>query len=318
MTMTESETERVVLPRKRTRRPARGTARPRRAGLLRFGHWWWALPGILMVLGIHYAATTAGGVFAFTDWSGLGSFHWIGFDNFRKIFQDPSKLLAVGNTLFLAFGSVILTNVLGILIAVGLNRVVKTRYVLRTLFFMPVVLSPLAVSYVWKFIFDYKGPLNVFLRSIGLDDLTRAWTGDPTFAIWTVLLVVVWQQTGFSMVIYMAGLAAVPVEIEEAAAIDGATTGQRFWHVTLPALRPAVAIATTLGLVNGLRIFDQIMALTGTGPAGATATLATEVYKQAFTLGNFGYGAALAVVLTVIILVFAVIQQRVSAGSPED
>jgi raffinose/stachyose/melibiose transport system permease protein len=318
ITTPQSETELVVLPGRGKGRRRTTDAAPRRSGLLQFGHWWWALPGILLVLAIHYVATAAGGVFAFTNWSGIGAFDWIGVDNFVKIFQDPSKLLALWNTLFLAFGSVILVNVIGLAIALGLNRGLKTRYALRVLFFMPVVLSPLAVSYIWKFIFDFNGPLNTFLRAIGLDSLTKAWTGDPTFAIWTILIVIVWQQTGFAMVIYMAGLAGVPVEIEEAAAIDGANLMQRFWHVTLPAIRPAVAIATTLGLVNGLRIFDQIMALTGTGPAGATATLATEVYKQAFTLGNFGYGAALALVLTAIILVFAVIQQRVTRSNPED
>lgn len=299
--------------RDRGRRPEK-----RRERGLGFGHWWWALPGIVMVVAIHYAATTAGGVFAFTDWSGIGSFQWVGLENFEAILSDSSKLHALGNTLLLAFGSVILSNVAGLAIAVNLNRVLKSRYVLRTLFFMPVVLSPLATSYIWKYIFQFDGPLNVVLRSVGLDSLTRPWLADPQFAIWTILVVVVWQNIGFSMVIYMAGLAAVPVEIEEAAAIDGAGLWQRFRHIVLPAIRPAVAIATTLGLVNGLRIFDQIMALTGGGPADATATLATEVYKQAFSLGNFGYGAALALVLTLIILVFAVVQQRVTQGNKED
>ncbi|MFT3797596.1 carbohydrate ABC transporter permease [Microbacterium sp.] len=318
MTTHPSQTELVVVPgRGRKGRRAQDSA-PRRPGLLQFGHWWWALPGILLVIGIHYVATVFGGAFAFTNWSGIGSFEWIGFDNFAKIFRDPSKLLALWNTLFLAFGSVILVNIVGLGLALGLNRGLKSRYTLRVLFFMPVVLSPLAVSYIWKFIFDFNGPLNTFLHGIGLGDLAKAWTGDPVFAIWTILIVIVWQQTGFAMVIYMAGLAGVPIEIEEAAAIDGANLWQRFWHVTLPAIRPAVAISTTLGLVNGLRVFDQILALTGTGPAGATATLATEVYKQAFTLGNFGYGASLAVVLTAIILVFAIIQQRVTNPRSED
>ncbi len=293
-------------------------ARGRRTAGLGYGHWWWALPGIVLVVAIHYAATTAGGVFAFTDWSGIGSFQWIGLENFQEIFSDPAKLHALGNTLLLALGSVILSNVAGLAIAVNLNRVLKSRYVLRTLFFMPVVLSPLATSYIWKYIFQFDGPLNVVLRAVGLESLTRPWLADPQFAIWTILVVVVWQNIGFSMVIYMAGLAAVPVEIEEAAAIDGAGLWQRFWNIVFPAIRPAVAIATTLGLVNGLRIFDQIMALTGGGPADATATLATEVYKQAFSLGNFGYGAALALVLTLIILVFAVVQQRVTQGNRED
>ncbi len=280
--------------------------------LLTFGHWWWALPGVLLVLAIHYVATSIGGFFAFTDWSGIGSFQIIGLDNFIRIFQDPSKIGALLNTLFLAFGSVILTNVFGLLLALALNRGTRTRLALRVLFFMPVVLSPLAVSYVWKFIFDYNGPLNVILAGVGLEEQVRPWLADPGLAIWTVLIVITWQSTGFAMVIYLAGLASVPVEIEEAAALDGAGVWSRFWHVVLPTIRPAVAIATTLGLVNGLRVFDQIMALTGGGPAGATENLATQVYKQSFALGNFGYGAALALVLTVIILFFAVAQQRLT------
>lgn len=312
----QSETEPTVAARKRN--AAVWPRSSRRAGVLKFGHWWWALPGIIMVLAIHYVATTVGGFFAFTDWSGIGSFEWVGFENFQKILTDPSKVLALGNTLFLAFGSVILTNVMGLAIALGLNRGLRTRYILRVVFFMPVVLSPLAVSYVWKFIFEYNGPFNAFLKAAGMGDLVRAWVADPTWAIWVVLIVIAWQQTGFAMVIYAAGLASVPVEIEEAAAIDGANLWQRFWYVTLPSIRPAVTIATTLGLVNGLRIFDQIMALTGGGPAGVTETLATEVYKQTFALGDFGYGAALALILTVIILVFAIIQQRVTQGRPEE
>ncbi len=296
--------EKAALPRK---------GRP----LLQFGHWWWVLPGLVLVAFIHYAATAAGGFFAFTNWSGIGSFTFVGFDNFADIFADPSKIGAVGNTLFLAFGSVILTNIAGLILALALNRGLKTRYILRTLFFMPVVLSPLAVAYIWKFIFEFNGPLNAFLGMLGFAEYQKAWLADPQWSIWAVLIVIVWQNTGFTMVIYIAGLASVPVEIEEAAAIDGASMLQRFWYITLPSIRSAVAIATTLGLVNGLRIFDQVMALTGGGPAGATETLATEVYKQTFSLGNFGYGAALALILTVIILIFAVLQQKLTAERPE-
>ena len=299
------------------RRNGSGERTPRANSLLKLGHWWWAVPGILMVVAVHYAATAVGASMAFTNWTGIGSFEWIGLRNFQRIFSDPTKLLALRNTLVLAFASVLLSNLAGMVLAMGLNRILKTRFILRTLFFMPVVLSPLATSYIWKFIFQLDGPLNSILEAIGLDSLVRPWLADPTWALWAVLLVVVWQNTGFAMVIYMSGLAAVPVEVEEAAAIDGANMLQRIWHVTIPALRPAIAIATTLGIVNGLRIFDQILALTGGGPANATSTLATEVYKQAFTLGNFGYGAALALLLTLIILVFAVIQQRLTQGPSE-
>lgn len=292
---------------------ARNTPPPRPRGgrrpLIQFGHWWWALPAVALVIGVHYLATLTGGFFAFTDWTGLGDWNFIGLENFERIFQDPLLLGAVWNTLFLAFGSVILTNVFGLLYALAINRMLKTRYILRTLLFMPVVLSPLAVAYVWKFIFQFDGPLNGFLGLIGLEEFQKVWLADPTWSIWAILITVVWQQTGFVMVIYLAGLASVPVEVEEAAALDGAGIWGRFRHVVVPAIRPSIAIATTLGIIQGLRIFDQILALTGGGPAGATETLATEVYKQAFSLGQFGFGSALALVLTMIILVFAILQQ---------
>ncbi|HWM17976.1 MAG TPA: sugar ABC transporter permease [Microbacterium sp.] len=309
MTIDENSTRTLTVPPR-----ARRTPPPRRRPkpLISYGHWWWALPAVVLVIAVHYLATLTGGFFAFTNWTGLGDWDFIGFGNFARIFNDPQLVGAVGNTLFLAFGSVILTNIFGLLFALAINRMLKTRYILRTLIFMPVVLSPLAVAYVWKFIFQFDGPLNGLLGALGLEEFQKVWLADPTWSIWAILITVVWQQTGFTMVIYLAGLASVPVEVEEAAALDGAGIWGRFWNVTVPAIRPSIAIATTLGIIQGLRIFDQILALTGGGPAGATETLATEVYKQAFALGQFGFGSALALVLTVIILAFAILQQYVT------
>ncbi len=285
------------------------TSRPRNGRpLVRYGYWWWALPAILMVLAIHYIATAGGAFYAFTNWTGIGDFDFIGFDNFVRIFEDPALIGSLKNTLFLAFGFLILTNVLGLGLALALNRTLKTRYFLRVLFFMPVVLSPLAVSYIWKFIFDFNGPLNDVIGWFGMEPKT--WLADPNLALWAILVVMAWQTTGMCMVIFLAGLATVPPDIEEAAALDGAGTWRRFWHITVPSIRPSIAIASTLMLVQGLRVFDQVMALTGGGPAGATETLATQVYKQTFALSNFGFGAALALLLTLIMLVFSVLQTQ--------
>ena len=285
------------------------TSRPR-AGrpLVRYGYWWWALPAIVMVLAIHYIATAGGAFYAFTDWTGIGDFEFIGLDNFVRIFEDPALIGSLKNTLFLAFGFLILTNVLGLGLALALNRTLKTRYFLRVVFFMPVVLSPLAVSYIWKFIFDFNGPLNDVIGWFGMEPKT--WLADPDLALWAILVVMAWQTTGMCMVIYLAGLATVPQDIEEAAALDGAGTWRRFRSITVPSIRPSIAIASTLMLVQGLRVFDQVMALTGGGPAGATETLATQVYKQTFALSNFGFGAALALLLTLIMLVFSVLQTQ--------
>jgi raffinose/stachyose/melibiose transport system permease protein len=260
-----------------------------------------------MVLAIHYIATAGGAFYAFTDWTGIGDFNFIGLDNFKRIFQDPTLLGSLKNTLFIAFGFLLLTNVFGLLLALALNRTLKTRYLLRVLFFMPVVLSPLAVAYIWKFIFDFKGPLNAALGWFGIEP--KLWLADPTLALWAILVVMAWQTTGMVMVIYLAGLATVPQDIEEAAALDGAGTFRRFWSITAPSIKPSIVIAGTLMLIQGLRVFDQVMALTAGGPNGATETLATAVYKQTFALSNFGFGAALALLLTLIILVFSVLQQ---------
>jgi raffinose/stachyose/melibiose transport system permease protein len=283
-----------------------------------FARWWWATPGLVLAIVVHYVATGIGGFFSFTDWSGLGSFDFVGVANYQRIFADPTQIGAIRNTVLLALGILVITQLAGLGLALGINRGPKTRHALRVVLFMPAVLSPLAVSYVWKFIFDYTGPLNGLLALAGMDHLVRAWLGDPHLALWMVLIVICWQSTGITMVIYLAGLAGVPPEIEEAAAIDGAGLFDRFRFVVLPSLRPALAISMTLTVISGLRTFDEIMALTGGGPAGASETLATAVYRQTFALGQFGYGAALALVMTVIILFFAIAQQRLTAGSPRE
>ncbi|KQR52846.1 sugar ABC transporter permease [Leifsonia sp. Leaf336] len=274
---------------------------------VKLGSWWWALPALVLMLIVIYATTIAGGFFAFTNWSGLGAFDFVGLQNFVKIFQTPELIGSLWNTLILAFGFLVFTNIFGLLFALALNRSLKSRYVLRTLIFMPVVVSPIAVSYIWKFIFDYNGPLNQVMTTVGLPK--QNWLADPTLAIWCVLIVMVWQNIGFVMVIYLAGLATVPIEMEEAAALDGAGAFKRFRYVVLPQIQPSVAIATTLTLIQGLRVFDQVVALTGGGPAGATQTLALEVYQQAFTYQEFGFGAALALILSLLILVFSLAQQ---------
>lgn len=284
-----------------------------------FASWWWAIPAIVLAVLVHYIAVLIGAGYSFTDWRGIGPWEFVGLENFVRVFAEGGLgRQALFNTVFLAFGFVIGTNLLGLLLALGLNRGPKLRYVLRVVIFMPTVLSPLAVSYIWRFIYQPEGPLNNFLASIGLSDLQRIWLADPTTAIWTILVVMVWQTTGLVMVIYLAGLAGVPQELEEAAAIDGASTWQRFRSITLPMIRPSVVIASTLMTIQGLRVFDQVMALTGGGPFNATETLATQVYKQTFTLGQFGYGAALSLVLTVLILIISLVQLALVRGRDQE
>jgi raffinose/stachyose/melibiose transport system permease protein len=285
------------------------TGRQPRSRLIAYGHWWWALPALVLMVVTIYLSTATGAFYAFTDWTGAGPFNFVGISNFTRVFQTEELLGALINTLILAFGFLVFTNIFGLLFALALNRTLKSRYVLRTLIFMPVVLSPVAVSFVWKFIFSFDGALNQFLASIGLKSWQHDWLASPKLALACVLIVMVWQNIGFVMVTYLAGLATVPPELEEAAALDGAGNWRRFRSVTLPLIQPSLAIATTLTLIQGLRVFDQVLALTGGGPSGATETLATEVYKETFTYNSFGSGAAMALLLCALILIFSIAQQ---------
>lgn len=288
--------------------PARSPRGRRRRAASRVAAWWWSLPALALIAAVHYAATLAGSAYAFTDFNGFRTPEFVGLQNFREIFTGEAPLRALLNTIVIAVAFLVLTNVLGMAFAVALNRQLKSRFVLRTVLFAPVVLSPLAVSYVWKFLFQQNGPLNQVLGAVGLESLQRTWLGDPWTVVPAITTVMVWQHIGLTMVIYLAGLAGVPPESEEAAAIDGAGAWARFRHVVLPALRPTILIASTMILVQGLRVFDQVQALTGGGPFGASDTLATSVYQQTFVNGRFGYGSALALVMTGIVLLCAGLQ----------
>lgn len=283
-----------------------------------FGTWWWAAPGVILVILAQYVASLFGGALAFTDAEGYAEPSWVGLNNFARVFATPAMVGALGNTVLIALTFVVITNLFGLGAALLLHRMLKTRHVLQALIFAPVVLSPLATSYIFSFIFEYNGALNATLRELGLDSWTRTWLGDPDAAIWTIVVVLVWQNVGMLMVIYLAGLTAVPPELEEAAAVDGAGTLGRLRHIVLPLLRPAALIAVTITLVNGLKVFDQVMALTGGGPYGATDTLATVMYRFTYGFGEYGYGAALALILSVLVLVVAAVQQYAMRTKKDD
>ncbi len=293
------------------------TPATRRAGRRsrRYGHgapWLWVIPALAVVLALRYVATAAGAWYAFTDWDGISTHaDFVGLDNFREIFRDPASRGALEHTLELAFAFVVVSNLIGLALALALNRAVKTRGLLRALFFAPVVMSSLAVSYIWQFIFSYAGPLNSGLDKVGLDSIKRGWTGDPTWALWTIFVVLVWQFVGLSMVMYLAGLQGIPEELDEASAVDGASPWRRFRKITLPLLAPAITVSVTLSTIYGLGVFDQVFALTGGGPVDASETLATQIYKQTFAFGRFGYGTAISLILTVLITALALAQLAV-------
>lgn len=273
--------------------------------------WLIALPGVLFMVLFHVVPVIAGARYAFTDYNGLGQANGVGFGNFREIFQDPIVEHSLWNTLKYAAIFFVAVNVIGLALAMALNRTLKSRNLLRALFFMPVVISPLAVGFLWKYIFDAEGGLNELFGAIGLDSWQQAWNGDPKWAMWSVIVALIWQYSGLTMVIYLAGLQGIDDELIEAATVDGAGPFRRFRKIVFPLLAPAITIAATITLIFGLRLFDQILSITGGGPANETETLATQVYTQTFVNGRFGYGAALALVLTALMAVLSLAQMLI-------
>jgi raffinose/stachyose/melibiose transport system permease protein len=273
---------------------------------------WFAVPALLIYLAIVIYPSLAGAAYAFTDWSGLGKASWVGLQNFKNLFTDAQSFGALKNTLKLTVFIVIVQNAIGLALALGVHTRIKSRFLLRTIFFAPAVLSPVVLAFLWKYMFNPApdSGLNALLGFFGLGVLQQNWLGDPSVALWAIGLTVVWQYAGYSMVIFLAALQGIPQELEEAAALDGAGRFQRFWHVVLPLIAPAMTINLTLSTIGGLKLFDQVFAITGGGPGYASETLSTLIYKQAFVFGKYGYSTAVALVLALLVSGLAILQMR--------
>jgi raffinose/stachyose/melibiose transport system permease protein len=273
---------------------------------------WFAAPALAIYAVIVIYPSLAGAYYAFTSWSGIGSSKWIGLQNFKTLFSDSQSIGSLKNTLLLTVFIVVVQNAIGLALALGVHTRIKSRYVLRTLFFAPAVVSPVVIAFLWKYMFnpDPHAGINAMLGFFGLDFLQQNWLGDPSVALWAIGLTVVWQYAGYSMVIFLAALQGIPQELEEAAALDGAGRFQRFYHVVLPLIAPAMTITLTLSTIGGLKLFDQVFAITGGGPGYSTETLSTLIYKQAFVFGQYGYSTAVALVLALLVSGLALVQMR--------
>jgi raffinose/stachyose/melibiose transport system permease protein len=291
-------------PRKSPRKRYRGVAAP----------FWFAIPALGVYAFVTLVPSAQGALVAFSNWNGISpSFELIGWTNFSRLLSDPRAVGAIGNTALLALIVMLFQNAIGLALALALNSAVRTKNALRVIFFAPVVLTPLVSGYIWSYILAPRGGLNTALRASGLGSFAQDWLGDPDFALGSICVAIVWQFSGYSMVIFLAGLQAIPVELTEAAAIDGAGPMRRFWSITLPLLNGAIVINLLLTLIGGLSQFDQVVAMTNGGPGTATETVSTTIYKIGFQLGDYAYGTALALVMTVVVAVLAALQYRLTS-----
>jgi raffinose/stachyose/melibiose transport system permease protein len=289
---------------------ARPRARGRRIGGFLTPPLWFAVPALLVYAVVVLYPSIAGMLYAFTDWSGIGSKSFNGLANFRALFSDDRAVGALRNTLLLTVAIVIVQNGIGLLLALGVRARIKSRTVLRVIFFAPVVVSPVMIAFLWKYVYNPApgAGLNGILGALGLGGLRQDWLGNPSLAIWSVAGMVIWQYAGYSMVIFLAGLEGIPAELHEAALIDGAGRFQRFRYVTWPLLAPSLTINVMLSTIGGLKLFDQVYAATGGGPGYSSETLSTVLYKQAFVYGKYGYSTAIALVLALFVAAVSLVQ----------
>ncbi|GAA0542180.1 MULTISPECIES: carbohydrate ABC transporter permease [Streptomyces] len=248
-------------------------------------------------------------------WDGLTVATPAGFDNYRALFSDASLRAPFLHALLLLVFYAALPVAIGLLLAALMSRArIRGMTFFRTVLFLPQVLALIVVGVAWRSILAPDGLLNDALRAVGLGGLARPWLGDYTWALPAVGVVGTWVGTGLCMVLFLAGAQRIPRELYEAARLDGAGPLREFLTVTLPGLRPQIAVALTLTIVAGLRNFDLIYITTSGGPGNATSVPAYEVYHRAFETNQVGSAAAVGVALTVLIFVLTVTVSRLVEG----
>ncbi|NJL38211.1 MAG: sugar ABC transporter permease [Leptolyngbyaceae cyanobacterium SM1_4_3] len=234
---------------------------------------------------------------------------WIGLRNYWRLLLTPDFWQVIGNTVYFTLATVIPSLVIPLGLAVLLNRALALRGLLRTAYFIPSITSLVAVGLGFRWLFQTDGPVNALLDTAGIEPIP--WLGSVTWAMPVLILLSVWKQLGFNMVVFLAGLQAIPANRYEAAELDGANAWQQFWHITLPGLRPTLVFATVTTAIFTLRSFEQPYVITGGGPLNSTNLLVFYIYNQAFAQFDFGYAAAAATVLLMVTLVFVYLQLRI-------
>jgi raffinose/stachyose/melibiose transport system permease protein len=239
---------------------------------------------------------------SFTDWNGLGKATFIGFDNYAKFFKDARALGDIKTTILFAIGSALLLNLLGLAYALIMNKTFKFQGVVRVIIYLPAIISPLIMGYIWYFLLQPgRGFIYRAFEYFG-NPITWNWMGKYSYTLLVLILVNVWQYAGMTMIIYLAGLKSISKEYYESAKMDGATKNQIFNRITLPLLIPSIRINVVTNIIGSLSVFDIIMSLTEGGPGYATESLSIYIMRMCY--GNkTGYSTAVAMILFALILI---------------
>lgn len=236
---------------------------------------------------------------------------FVGLDNYLSLLGSSTFHAVLINTVIITLIVVLGTNILGVAIALLLRQETRLYSALRSVFFTPVILSAVVVSVIWRSLLVDDGLVNAMLRGLGVQN-PPGWLSDPSIALYSVSGIMVWQMLGFAVVVYLAGLAGIPKEIDEAAELDGAGGWARFRHITWPLLAPSFTINTVMLMISAFKVYDQIAVLTNGGPgAGATTTIAFKVVETAFVQQRAGYASAMAGLMLIIIAVASALALRI-------
>lgn len=267
------------------------------------------LPSLLPLLAFTVGPMVASVGISALEWNLISEARFVGVDNYLALLDDPVFRASLWHTLQYLVGYLPLVFVGGLGLALLLNRGLRGVALFRSVYFLPVVTSWVVVALVWRWLLSPTGGIvNTALGWVGIDG--PGWWTDPTWAMPSVILASAWKDLGFVMVIFLAGLQAIPSDLEEAARVDGASAWQRFRNVTLPLLSPSSFFVVIISLINGFQVFDQVFVMTGGGPAGATTVVVEQVFTNAFRYGQMGYAAAMSWVLFAIILAVTLFQFR--------
>ncbi|GGF85684.1 carbohydrate ABC transporter permease [Paenibacillus aceti] len=268
-------------------------------------------PGIIVLLVFTFYPIVYGLPLAFTNYSVIEDTKWVGMANFNRMYADPDFWLALQNSLLYVI-CVPVIQILAILMAVLVNNKLRGVHFFRVAYFIPVVTSMVAAAIAWKWVYEEKGVLNYILQALGVIKEPVSWMALPGIALFAAMGVTVWKGLGYYMMIYLAGLQSVPVELQEAARIDGASRWRVIWSITIPLLQPFILVCTIMSVMGAVRVFDEIFVMFGPkgDPAGATLVTGVYTYKLAFIDFNFGYAATVGLIVSLMIMIFTILSFR--------
>lgn len=267
------------------------------------------LPSLIPLLLFTVGPALGALVVSFMRWDLLTPAKWIGLNNYRELVQDEKFRDAALHTVIFVAGYLPLVFAGGLIIALLLNRHIPERGLLRTLFFMPVVTSWVAVALIWRWLLNPTyGVVNAVLGALHLP--TPGWWLDPHWAMPSVILASSWKDVGYTMLILLAGLQSIPREYYESASIDGASSWAQLRRITLPLLTPQILIVLVISIINNAQVFEQVWVMTDGGPEGATSTVVEQIVRNSFSYGRMGYASAQSVLLFLTILLITWVQLR--------